>query len=167
MSQSAASRIMMLVIATVALAACGSPEPQVAPPSPPIAEPAPAPAPAPLPPVPSQPYSYGDDPVLDALWDRCDGGDSQACDDLFWDSPLNSEYEQFAEERMQPVLPPALNPMAILDIAWSSELTAQDRRDICDGAEMFGYDVAAALIVDGLEQHLSASDVASWLTTKC
>ena len=38
---------------------------------------------------------YGDDPALDALWDACEGGDTASCDDLFWDSPLNSEYEDF------------------------------------------------------------------------
>src|SRR5262245_11831226 len=39
--------------------------------------------------------SYGDDPALDALWDACDGGDGQACDDLYWQSPVGSEYEAF------------------------------------------------------------------------
>jgi len=39
--------------------------------------------------------AYGDDPALDALWDSCEGGDAQACDDLFMDSPLASEYEDF------------------------------------------------------------------------
>jgi hypothetical protein len=41
----------------------------------------------------SEPFTYGDDAVLDALWDACDGGDTQACDDLYWDSPIGSEYE--------------------------------------------------------------------------
>jgi hypothetical protein len=39
--------------------------------------------------------SYGDDPTLDALWDACDEGDGQACDDLYWGSPVGSEYEAF------------------------------------------------------------------------
>ena len=42
--------------------------------------------------------SYGDDPELDALWDACEGGDAVACDDLFWQSPVGSEYESFAQE---------------------------------------------------------------------
>ena len=42
--------------------------------------------------------SYGDDPELDALWDACEGGDAVACDDLYWQSPVGSEYESFAEE---------------------------------------------------------------------
>jgi hypothetical protein len=39
--------------------------------------------------------AYGDDPALDALWDACEAGDAQACDDLYMDSPLGSEYEEF------------------------------------------------------------------------
>ncbi|WP_043500431.1 hypothetical protein [Georgenia sp. SUBG003] len=39
--------------------------------------------------------AYGDDPALDALWDSCEQGDAQACDDLFMDSPVGSEYEDF------------------------------------------------------------------------
>jgi len=39
--------------------------------------------------------TYGDDAELDALWDACAGGDGQACDDLYWGSPLGSEYEDF------------------------------------------------------------------------
>ncbi len=41
--------------------------------------------------------NYGDDPYLDNLYDQCADGDDQACDDLFWESPLNSEYEAFGE----------------------------------------------------------------------
>ncbi len=40
--------------------------------------------------------SYGDDPELDALWDDCAAGDMQACDDLYMNSPFDSEYEDFA-----------------------------------------------------------------------
>ena len=41
------------------------------------------------------PQSYGDDAELDALHDACAGGDGQACDDLFYQSPSGSEYEDF------------------------------------------------------------------------
>lgn len=41
------------------------------------------------------PCDYGDDPELDALWDGCQAGDGQACDDLYFDSPFGSRYEQF------------------------------------------------------------------------
>jgi hypothetical protein len=39
--------------------------------------------------------TYGDDPELDALWDRCDAGSGSACDELFWSSPIDSDYEDF------------------------------------------------------------------------
>ena len=39
--------------------------------------------------------NYGDDPYLDNLYDQCAAGDNQACDDLFWQSPSDSEYEEF------------------------------------------------------------------------
>jgi hypothetical protein len=42
-------------------------------------------------------HGYGDNPELDALWDRCEAGDGQACDDLFLDSESGSEYEQFGD----------------------------------------------------------------------
>lgn len=41
------------------------------------------------------PQGYGDDPELDALWDACEAGDLTACDDLFWSSMVDSEYEEF------------------------------------------------------------------------
>ena len=40
---------------------------------------------------------YGDDPALDALWDACAGGDMAACDDLYFEAPGGSEYEEFAD----------------------------------------------------------------------
>ncbi|KAE8762754.1 hypothetical protein [Georgenia thermotolerans] len=39
--------------------------------------------------------TYGSDEQLDYLWDACEAGDGQACDDLYWDSPSFSEYEDF------------------------------------------------------------------------
>lgn len=43
----------------------------------------------------SEPYTYGDDAELDSLWDACEVGDFEACDALFMQAPLDSEYEQF------------------------------------------------------------------------
>ena len=34
---------------------------------------------------------------LDALWDACEEGDGQACDDLYFQSPFDSEYEEFGK----------------------------------------------------------------------
>ncbi|NQV07147.1 hypothetical protein HQ535_11385 [bacterium] len=41
------------------------------------------------------PYTYGDDGDLDGMWDACEAGSGEACDDLFFQSPLGSEYEAF------------------------------------------------------------------------
>ena len=38
---------------------------------------------------------YGDDFVLDTLWDDCEAGDQDACDGLFAAAPFGSEYETF------------------------------------------------------------------------
>ena len=39
--------------------------------------------------------SYGDNSDLDDLWDACGGGDGAACDELYWNSPVGSEYEEY------------------------------------------------------------------------
>ncbi|HEY9377179.1 MAG TPA: toll/interleukin-1 receptor domain-containing protein [Jiangellaceae bacterium] len=39
--------------------------------------------------------TYGDDPDLDVAWDGCSAGDFAVCDSLYYDSPLNSEYETY------------------------------------------------------------------------
>ena len=44
---------------------------------------------------PDDPDTYGDDATFDRLWDRCADGALDACDDLYWDSPLGSRYEDF------------------------------------------------------------------------
>lgn len=41
--------------------------------------------------------TYGSDNDLDALYDACEDGDYQACDDLFLESPSDSEYEDFGD----------------------------------------------------------------------
>jgi hypothetical protein len=41
--------------------------------------------------------TYGSDPELDELYDQCEDGDYQACDDLYSQSPSGSEYEEFAD----------------------------------------------------------------------
>lgn len=43
----------------------------------------------------SGPDTYGEDAALDALWDKCEAGDANACDDLYMESPFGSEYEEF------------------------------------------------------------------------
>jgi hypothetical protein len=43
----------------------------------------------------SGPQTYGDDAHLDRLWDSCERGNMGACDALYWESPMFSEYEEF------------------------------------------------------------------------
>ena len=38
---------------------------------------------------------YGTDPELDVMWDACAAGDGLACDNLYWESPAGSAYEDF------------------------------------------------------------------------
>src|SRR5690606_20305764 len=38
---------------------------------------------------------YGDDFVLDSLWDACQAGDRGSCDGLFSAAPFGSAYEEF------------------------------------------------------------------------
>lgn len=39
--------------------------------------------------------AYGDNPELDALWDACATGDGESCDNLFFSSMIDSDYETF------------------------------------------------------------------------
>lgn len=39
--------------------------------------------------------TFGDDPVLDELWAGCERGSGAACDELFEEAPLGSDYEAF------------------------------------------------------------------------
>lgn len=43
----------------------------------------------------AEPFDYGDDPVLDALYDSCEAGSMGDCDDLYANSPAGSNYEVF------------------------------------------------------------------------
>jgi hypothetical protein len=45
---------------------------------------------------PVQPGDLGPDPVLDAYAESCFTGDLQACDDLWFESPPMSDYENYA-----------------------------------------------------------------------
>lgn len=42
---------------------------------------------------PDEPFTHGDDPELDDLWDGCVAGDGDACSDLWFESPIGSVYE--------------------------------------------------------------------------
>lgn len=40
-------------------------------------------------------HTYGDNPVLDAMWDDCEAGDLDRCHELYMSSEFGSEYEEF------------------------------------------------------------------------
>ncbi|HUG86976.1 MAG TPA: hypothetical protein VMM13_20575 [Euzebya sp.] len=42
-------------------------------------------------------HTYGDNPALDGLWDRCAAAEYGACDQLFFISEVGSEYEYFGD----------------------------------------------------------------------
>ncbi len=48
---------------------------------------------------PGDPMTRGSSAGLDALWIACEGGDGEACDLLYMESPIDSEYETFAESQ--------------------------------------------------------------------
>lgn len=41
------------------------------------------------------PDTFGDDPALDSLWRGCEEGSGAACDELFEQAPVGSDYERF------------------------------------------------------------------------
>jgi len=47
--------------------------------------------------APSEPNAFGDDPTLDALYTACTAEDWQACDDLYLQSGVGTEYEAYGD----------------------------------------------------------------------
>lgn len=154
---------VIIVAIILLLGGCATGTPTAVPPT----EPAPQPA--------SEPYAYGDDPTLDALYDRCSRDDIDACDELYWTSPLGSRYEKYGLDRTielekpdVPVnAPDDIDPAVLLDIAWELSLTESDRRDICDGIDALGYDVGGRILAESSGWAVSAADASAWLRTKC
>jgi hypothetical protein len=81
----------LAAVLVVILISSGSDTDQGAGPNPEPVNPDPGGEPEP----PDQPFAYGDDPSLDALWDSCASGDLAACDQLYIDSEIDSAYEDF------------------------------------------------------------------------
>lgn len=48
--------------------------------------------------------AYGSDQRFDKLYDQCGSGDREACETLYWESPVGSEYEAFALSKVPDVL---------------------------------------------------------------
>lgn len=150
----------------------------VATPSPDPVVPEPEPQPEPEPELTVPPMDLGDDADLDKLWFRCADDDYDACEDLFWDSPLGSEYEAFADERLNELDDAALGDLSdrdivdelgadlLLDVTWHG-LTRVEQDELCDGVDLLGADAAGAIISDGADGLVTPKEASDWLIGKC
>ncbi len=98
------------------------------------------------PPPPAAEGAYGSDPSLDRLQDLCAGGDTGACSDLFWDSPSDSEYESFAQERMDPTESLSGETLETVEAiamqtTWN-DMSLSEKVTVCDGYGLFGAEFA-------------------------
>ena len=133
--------------------------PQPAAPAPrPTPPPPPAPAPA------AEPFTYGDDPYLDRLWDDCSAGDMLACEDLYWESPVGSEYEDFGWNATMGT-DEAITALA-LDGVWQ-DMTLSERSEICLGVNIFGVRQSAETINDGADGTLHLGTIVEFLDSVC
>lgn len=87
-----------------------------------------------------EPGTYGSDPVLDRLQDECADGNERSCLDLFWDSPIDSEYEAYAKDHTDPSdrvedfmgEDEGVSTNMLLQMTWDN-LSTSDQTDICVG----------------------------------
>lgn len=153
-----------------------APEPE---PEPEVVEPEPEPEPAPEPepePEPDAPRgTYGSDAVLDRLQDRCADGDMDACDDLYWDSPLGSEYESYAQEQRYGVASNELDDLftdeefneLAFTLLWSG-MSAREQAEICDGYNLFGPEFMYEPFAEGYgEGAPSLAEFRSFFDSNC
>jgi hypothetical protein len=116
-------------------------------------------------PEPAAYGTYGSDPALDRLQDRCADGDMSACDTLFTDSPLDSEYEDFGDScggrqaigtgawcaeggpGLSDELVEGIHRLA-MEMTWSS-MSPMEQLELCRGFELLGYDLSYRAWEDG------------------
>ncbi len=174
MSTKAKVGIGIVVLLVIGMVFGESDEPTVtAPPAPPVVE-EPAPAPEPEP-EDKEPFAYGDDEELDGLWDACEAGDEEACDDLYWLSPIGSEYETYALDRVNELagveapsaqdLTDMLGAEFFLEQVWAG-MNLDERAEICLGVGLFGAEGAATIIVAEAPS-FDVREVAEWLAKTC
>lgn len=113
-----------------------------------------APDPEPTTPEPEPPAAdgeYGSDPYFDNLYDDCESGSTSSCDTLYWESPVDSEYESFAMAQGSPTGTSDHSPdaMTMMTMAWGT-FSAQEQNEFCAAyntapkREMYGYFIEGA-----------------------
>ncbi|HVM41180.1 MAG TPA: hypothetical protein VM618_10435, partial [Acidimicrobiia bacterium] len=127
---------------------------------------------APPPPPPPAEGSYGSDPTLDRLQDRCATGDAEACTQLYWDSPLGSDYERFGEERMGASESLDGDTMMVIEavamqMTWD-QMTASDRATACEGYNTFGPEISYGFFTAGTNgEEISFASFVTFFDEKC
>jgi len=136
--------------------------------------PAPTPPAAPERPSVDGPDQYGDDPEFDALWDLCEAGDYEACEDLYWNSPLNSEYEAFAlsslnmmdEALTEEQLSDLVSADFLMDLVWDG-MDTEGKAELCLGYGLLGGLGAGTIISESSNGTVTPEEAAAWLKRKC
>jgi hypothetical protein len=92
--------------------------------------------------------AYGSDPGLDDLWDACEAGGMQACDDLYRYSPIGSVYEAYGDscgERNEPagwcidIYARAPGPSGAVD-GYGDDPRLDQLQDACETGDMGACD---------------------------
>ena len=146
-------------------------EPAPAAPEQPAPEPAPEPEPKPER-APEVPNDLGDDAALDALWFACDAGDEDACYDLWWDSPVGSEYERFADDQIEKIeereaqVDEDLLAQILLQMVWD-DMSRAERDELCDGFVLLGAREASQIVAEGSGGAVTPEQVTDFFDEVC
>ena len=179
-------KYVALAMSVAILTGCGGSDDTAAQVAPALLVSAPAPAPTPEPPAPpvapeppakarpSEPFQYGDDPTFDALWEDCQDADYEACEELYWDSPLDSQYESDALSMMnimdEGMTPEELNDLIsgdlLLDIVWAG-MSSREQSELCDGYALSGSEASGAIIADSSGGTITGREASDWLRRTC
>ena len=135
--------------------------------------PAPEPTPAPEPEAePALPMDFGDDAALDRLWTACAAGDEDACYDLWWDSPVGSEYQRFADEQIEQIEertgedPDDAFAQLLLEMVWG-DMTRAERQELCSGYFLLGGLEAGQLVAESSGGTVTAQQAADFFSEVC
>ena len=136
-----------------------------------------APEPAPEAPVESMEdrgaaLGLGDDPRFNRLAGRCDAGEQDACDTLYWESPVDSDYEAWALERFGyddviDDLDPSSDTLVndVLELLWE-QIPADQQREMCIGYALSPNEMAEALS-DGADGTITVPQALEFIEGVC